>query len=442
MQISHNITNRYTAFKAQDETYLNYIPMIIGLGFIIFTFIIFLLSPFSWPIYDYTKLVFYMSAVVFFIFIGFYIGCKPQPSYSTPLKVEKWILLGTFLSVILLFPSSYVYAGKWPWQFFAALSDQNDAYKSLSDQLTGESITRAPIIAARVLSGPVIFAVLPLSVLYWQKLNFKIKICTFVVIFCNIIFSVLRGTTREIVDIAIVIFASIAITTCRNIISNKTPAKIIIYYFSRILLITLILFSLTLTVLTIRSESRLGVQAQFCIGYSNICADNGSPINKLIPDSAFFTFSNATAYLSQGYYGLALALDRDFESAGGLGHSPALKTLAGFFIDSDDIYSKSYTYKNYIDNWSDEYQWSTMATWIANDIGFPATLIFFLILGILLSISWRSAIYRDNDKAALSSIIILFMLFYFPANNQMMSTLDGYFNTIFWLVYFFSGNRR
>ena len=420
-------------------TKIGYLPLALGLSYILFTLFLFFISPFPWPIDDLSRLAVYMTAVFLALIAGYLFGSYSFKRKPQPLNYGRFIIIGGVASVVLLIPSSYVYAGRWPWQVLEALADQNAAYKSLGDQITEGSLSRAPIILVRTLLAPFIFCVIPLSVINWGKLKTIHKVSLLATIISSIIFSVLRGTTREVADIFIMLFSSIIILQFRQL-SGETKFKFSTFYRNT----AIVAFTLMLVIFSLNSRtgSRLGAYAKICIGDSGICADNLSPVNNLIPDSAYFLFSTVTGYFSQGYYGLYLSLNRDFESSLGLGHSPALLSLFKAFFNVEHLYTRTYIHRNHLSLWSADYQWSTMATWIANDIGFAGTLVVFVMLGAVWARSWYQAVFSHNDRAAVFFCVVMMMIFYFPANNQMMATLDSYATTLFWLVYWMSGRKQ
>ena len=149
------------------------------------------------------------------------------------------------------------------------------------------------------------------------------------------------------------------------------------------------------------------------------------------------------AYVSQGYYGLSLALRKPFSPTFGLGHSPALMSVYIKLTGDTSLLEETYTARNVSDGWDDDYYWSTMITWFANDVGFSGALLVLGLIGLLWGRSWYAATYGLDDRAAIIFCLITFMMFYFPLNNQVFMTFDGYMTFVIWSLYwlFFRGNR-
>ena len=73
-----------------------------------------------------------------------------------------------------------------------------------------------------------------------------------------------------------------------------------------------------------------------------------------------------------------------------------------------------------------------MPTWIANDVGFPGALLVLAVVGYLWGRWWREAAAGMSDPAAVLFALATTMMVYFPANNQVFLTADGYLVLAVW----------
>ena len=137
--------------------------------------------------------------------------------------------------------------------------------------------------------------------------------------------------------------------------------------------------------------------------------------------------------MSQGYYGLGLALGLPFQSTMGIGNSPMIATQYANITGDIETYQRSYTYRMRALGWTDEYQWSTLMVWIANDFSFPGALIVLYFLAAIFGASWRDAVLARDDYAAVVFILFVDLFLYLPANNQLGQSLDTLFTTLFWV---------
>ena len=103
---------------------------------------------------------------------------------------------------------------------------------------------------------------------------------------------------------------------------------------------------------------------------------------------------------------------------------------------------RTYTYRNRGDHWSEEYYWSTLMTWIANDVGFPGTLVVMLALGWLFGRTWRAATTGGSDPAAILFCALMITMFYLTANNQLLGSYDGYFIVAVWATLWLREKRH
>lgn len=130
----------------------------------------------------------------------------------------------------------------------------------------------------------------------------------------------------------------------------------------------------------------------------------------------------ASTYLTQGYYGMSLALDKPFDSTYGIGNST-------FLLESFDKYLgldfKPRTFQHKVsDQWSADGQWHSMYSQWANDLSFWGVVLGMLALGFLSATIWISAV-EFNDFVARCLIPLFVVLFLFiPANNQVLNMLE------------------
>lgn len=182
-----------------------------------------------------------------------------------------------------------------------------------------------------------------------------------------------------------------------------------------------------------RKEGRMGTISAFCFLNSGACADYTHPIVVNMNDDAKFAVSAGSAYLTNGYYGLSLALEKPFYSSWGLGHSPAIARLYATVVGDTQPALRTHNYRNGDEGWPQDFFWSTMITSIANDVSFPGAVLVMGLFGWAWGRSWIDATRARNDSAAIVFCLATFSIFYFPANLQILQTLDGYSAVLFWL---------
>lgn len=332
-----------------------------------------------------------------------------------------------------------------PWEAIYAIFDQGQAYRDFQARIQEFQGSRAPLVAVRTLTQWLVYAVIPLAVFRWSSLNFTMRLLLAGTILSAAIFSLLRGTDQGTFDLGFVFAASLCVVTARN--CTKAGRSIGSLLFTRRGVIAMVLVGvfavLALNVFIERKVQRYeGNVSNLCIGeYYQICVNARHPLILEMNDRDRFAFGMITSYASQGYYGLARSLDRGFYSTFGIGHSSALTRLYEMVTGDTKLYEKSFTFRLRQDGWSDLYQWSSIYTWIANDIGFLLTLPFVGFLAWLWGGSWRDAVGGDNDAAGIAFCMLTQTFIYSPANFQLVLVADTYAALLVWLGIWFYTTR-
>lgn len=432
---------RFNAVQSQRLKPQSYrlLPMAIGMAYVVTTFGLFLIWPVNWPIYrasNWVLLIGYVS-VCFTIIAAFYnIGSKQTVQQAGSFIWRPILIWGAILSIILLFPVSYVYTDRWPWEVFEALSDQKEAYNTLQKQLLETEGQRGLIAALRALAAPLTFAVLPLGIINWRNSSWFLRSLTLSTVLAAIILSILRGTDREIADIFIISSSAFLIVIARSRKDSVRGISTIKRSWKTVLILVVFLAAAS-SLFTERKSERMGGLDKLstaCAGDSNVCADIDAPLIKWMPFSTRYTISAFILTTTAGYYGLSLAMEKEFQSTYGIGHSGASLALYELITNDRQLVTKTYTYRNAFDGWSEQNYWSTLITWIANDIGFIGAAIVLGVIGLFWGKAWTAATYGANDPAAVIFCIFMIIIFYLPANNQFFGLYDGYFILAVWTI--------
>jgi hypothetical protein len=403
-------------------------PRTIVLTYVTFTYLLFLLSPFPWNANNHIFVFVVVFAAMFCFYLGYGIGMKRTPVVGRPLPIKAIVVLGGILTLVALIPSAQIYTGRWPWQFMDALADQKKAYEGLAQQLRDTEGQRGLIALVRALISPLTLACSTLGIIYWKKIGLTGKFFTVSALLSAIIFSILRGTNREIVDTLLYIVSSVSIVMARASLQSTEKAmngKKIFRYFALGSLFILICYIIFIVFLA-RIDDRVGVQSALCLGESMVCVDFNSGVYAYLPHEVTRTIAILTGYLGTGYFGISLALNEHFHSGYGLAHSTALLSVYRQFVGEPDAVFQSYPYLLYYQNWDPAAQWSGMLTWIAGDIGFTGAVFVMGIIGYCFARLWVSAIQACNNAAVMGFSILALTMFYFPGNFQLGLYIDGY----------------
>lgn len=413
------------------------LPLWLVVSYFAGTVSLFFYGPFTWPISNADILLIFLFFVALALIVGFILGAMCDDRKPAPFRWWRAIFVaGGFLACVMIFPSAYVYTGRMPWDLLQALADQRAAYEAMLQRLVETDGSRAPIAIARALSYPFVFAVIPLGILHWSRLTWWLRVLLFATMLCGLVFSILRGTDREAADTLLVAGGALLVLLGRYSLRGDLGLFHILTRWPVLvgLFATMILATAALSIFVDRKASRLDEATyQVCVGEEHICADIRTDGWAGTVSRRQFGLAMLTAYFAQGYYGTALALNMEFQSTLGLGHSPLVARAYEAISGDPKLYMQSYTYRLREFGWSDETQYSTIFTWIANDIGFPMVVIFMGVLSFVFCLSWKDAVYAEDDRASILFCLLLQMLIYLPANNQIMQTLDAYFALMVWV---------
>jgi hypothetical protein len=414
------------------------LPLYILGTYLVVGFCLYLIAPFDWKLQNTSYVAGYFLAMIIVFVFGFKWQLNVAVAPASPVPIKNLILFGTLASVVLLIPATQLYSGKYPWEFMDLLENQSDAYSTYLERLyNSNQADRAPVAILRTIIHPLVFCVLPLTILNWKVLSKTARMGAVIVVICMLITSLARGTDRESFDLLVFIGSCWLINHIRqkNFRFGFTRKSISKPKLAILVVLFVCLMIFFLYVFVERKLGRFGGNAtSLCIGSDvDICLTHAALISNYLSDWQVFAIGITAGYMSQGYYGLSTAMGLDFQSTYFTGFSPLIARMYEGISGDSTMYMSSYTYRLRALGWSDEYAWSTLMIWFANDVGFIGSLIVLFLLSVLFGAAWRDAILAKDDRAAIVFVMLFLMFIYLPANNQIGQTLDLSFAFLFWL---------
>jgi len=416
------------------------IPLWLVFSYVVGTFALFLAWPVNWPIYyaaDWARLIFYVGLCLAVLWAATLAGSAGPTRVTAPLP---WLAIllpaGALVAALLLIPSSYAYADRAPWDVLDALADQGAAYRRFQQQVAATTGQRNVIVALRALTAPMVYAILPLGIIHWQRIGWIGRASVGVAVTAAIVFSILRGTDKEIADLFVVGTAAAFVSFGRARAMGESAGGLVGRYWKPVL-IALVFLMIAQGLFTDRKEGRLGSFASrtsLCVNDSRICADLDNPAIAWLPQRQRASVTVFILSTCSGYYGLELAMEKPFEPAWGVGHSPAALSAYEAATDDRDPHFSTYTWRNGADHWPEENYWSTLITWIANDVGFVGAVPVLALIGFFWGLWWREASAGMSDAAAVLFALATTTVFYLPANNQVLASYDGYTTFAAWIA--------
>ncbi|MEL7430005.1 MAG: hypothetical protein AAFN43_08385 [Pseudomonadota bacterium] len=346
--------------------------------------------------------------------------------------------LGAVLTILLLLPNLYVFTGKGLGDIPSAISDQGAAWNEMQTQIATRSPATGAFVLLRAILAPLTLAAVPLLVFYWRYLSRFWRLVGLMALVSVFAFSFARGTDKETVELGIFFMLGLLIYLLRR------PGGFLVQSF-RLTLVGMFLVVILVAVVTLfaaRKDARLGGIETYCQSVTKICADYDHPLLAPLDASTKGAASIAVNYLTQGQYGLSLALAEEFDSLYGIGHSSVFMAQYSRWSSDSSFLERSYTYKIDARGWPRTSAWSSAYTWLANDIGFFGIILLMLVWGMLLALAWTDFVYAGNPLAFLVVVLFALTLFYMPMNLQLTQSLDYYIPTIVWTLFWFITRRK
>ena len=267
----------------------------------------------------------------------------------------------------------------------------------------------------RILLGFLILLVLPAGALFWNRISGLMKAGVVAAGVAHILESTGAGRNKGFADILLVLPWLMFLQKANRIKALSAP---------RGMLIVSVAALAALFGFWAYFNRNIG-QRSNGPGDITFYDKNGNIIISLhpFPNDSMNAFLNPMiSYCTQGYYGLACSLELPFEWTYGVGNSPIWTIYADkYWAGTDSIAAKTYARRveaKY--GWDSYVCWHTVYPWVAGDFTFPGTLVIVFILGMVLAMTWRDSIERQNYLAATLFIWIMVGLSYFSANDQLM----------------------
>lgn len=155
--------------------------------------------------------------------------------------------------------------------------------------------------------------------------------------------------------------------------------------------------------------------------FREYCESPGSP--GVVRSKGCGFVSAGVVYLTQGYYGMSLSTGIPLETTYGLGHSRFIRDALQKYLGID---LKPRTFQQRIrGQWGANGGWHSAYSEWANDVGFVGVAFVMLALGFYVGAIWISALQTRNVGAVCSLPLLVILIFFIPANNQVFNLLES-----------------
>jgi hypothetical protein len=397
------------------------LPILFFQAYLGFTVILFRWGPWPWPVRDGTKLYTYLLLVHLSLFFGYLSAAnKDVRASSRRPRFLKILVLSLIVNVAMLLPTVIARAPEGAFDIAAAIADPGSAYVA-AREWRQTSLFSLAVSYIRIFLSPLLVALFPLTVFYRQQLGRPLLVLSFAFILASPLLSIATGTNKAVFDF-ILVTAWIALAAHLSGIGRVSVVRR-----TFLLGIVAVLFLFAFWFFTQGMLTRPGASAVY-FSRTRTFADVENIFVRWLPGEARTGALALASYLTQGYYALYLALQLPFVPTFGVGNSFFLLRnvvrLTGF------ARLEAMPYPMRVEStygWSASGNWSTIYPWLASDVSFPGTLIVVFLVGRLLAVTWLDSLQGRNPWAVVLFSQLVIMLFYFPANNQILQSGESLF---------------
>jgi hypothetical protein len=400
-------------------------PLAIMLAYLVLTVLLFRFSPWEYPIVDGSALWTFLALAHLALAAGYLSAAFQRPrAYDNRWAPSAVLLLSLGVSLVLLYPTA-VFRTRGTMDVAGALDDPGQAYVESVSALKAAEGGALVVEYARILVGPALVLLLPLTIFYWKRLGVSIRITAVAAHVCLVLISIAMGTNKLFADTALLVplmlvaghLSGVSRLRRRAIAAMATASVVALVAFGAY-------FAKTQGMRSGSSASSGYFEA------TGVRANYDHVLLRGLPPDAQVGVLGLDSYVTQGYYALYLSLDEPFVPMWGIGNSLFLQRQVARISGDRTIEAMSYPARIEYKGWDSYLLWSSIYPWIASDVSFPGTLIVVFFIGRLFARSWLDTLEGSNPFAVGLFAQMLIMLFYFPANNQLLQSGEGF--TAFW----------
>lgn len=413
-----------------NKTLELYGPIIFFESYLTLSVILFAFGPWDWPVENATKLYSFLAVMHLFLYLGYASVIRKIKQYShndiaSPIRIPSLVAIGSLASLVVNL-ISYLLTRKESLGLIEAVADPARAYaQTAASELMKEATS--PVSFIRFLFAPLILLAIPVGIMNWERISKIGKILVCSVIVSNLGIWLLTGRNKGLADLVLIIpWFIIARLVSKKWIPRRIEKSIILIIF----VIAIIFF---FSYFAENYEGRMGIYGSR-MSLLGIDADYQNLFVSFFPDKMRYGVAGLISYATNGYYGLSLAMELPYRCCYGAGHSLFLHNIVLVRVFGlTSVMERSYPYRVEMESgWLRLGHWHSIYTWLASDLSFYGVLFAVFIIGKTLAISWLDTVSGGNVFAPAVLYLTLMMVYYFPANNQVLAFADNFIG--FWII--------
>lgn len=389
----------------------------------LFTLVLFYWGPIPWENRD----SYAVAAIVISSMVGFNLGNrlgKIAPALRAhefsvlDNKGTKWLIILLFLALSQLHIKSLT--GQSIFNPLQYSLEFNAVYANFQNTVKDRSFSAGNLESILFL----LKAFLMPTIIILIVLNYRSNVAALLLLlFPFIASSMMRGTDKETVDVVLYL---LVLAFYHKLLGRRA-------------VLALAMIGVVVALFVVRKMARFdGVTLNCLPGSPEACFDFGNALSLYVSPSLEFLRIMLANYVTQGYEGLARAVEIPFEFNYFLGHmAPVKLKICQVFGALCDIQSYNDKLPDY--GWDTRYKWSSAYTAIANDFTWFFIPVYTFCLGVIFGAS-EKAWYENGDKLSLACLLLVsvFMV-YSSANMQISTSLE--WSAVYLVLFLWQGSR-
>jgi hypothetical protein len=391
-------------------------PILVIEAYLAFSVLFFAVSPWHYPIDDQWVLYGFLFAAQAALLAGYLRGARgaPRGCRKGP-GVRTLLIVSVTVSAVLMIPTALFRTGG-NFDVVGAIADPGSAYSRSNAVRAGGD---PAIEYFRFVFGPVLAVCFPLSVYYWARLSLWLRVCSVVVIAGTLLTYIAMGTNKALAD-TVILFPWLATASHLAGVTRQSRRR------TRVLVAAFVVaFGAFVFFFGRTQDTREGSSVRYgTFSAVGVSVDESSWVMRNAPSGAQTAVLGLNTYMTQGYYGLSLALREPFEWSWGVGNSMFLTRQAARLF-GEDLARTPYPVRIEKYGWDSYRLWSSVYPWLASDVSFPGVVLVMFLVGRLFASVWLDTLSGRNPFAVALFALLVTALLYVPANNQVLQTGEG-----------------
>lgn len=282
------------------------------------------------------------------------------------------------------------------------------------------------------------YSVLLLGVCYFNKIKLFPKIILISHLLFTVFFYLSIGTNIGVFRVIIIVMLPLCIKVLQRMYDGSIKRKTIIITVLSILG-TFILVCIYF-IFTMKSRGGINYWEEATYNVGGITVNKSSIFFVILPPVLHKLLVSLSAYLTQGYYAMSLALTTAWTPMFGLGSSMVVVDNISKYIYNIDQFT--YQAKLVEFGWDSRIRWHSIYTWLANDFSFIGVILIMFIIGYLLGAMYKDAIITKNPFAKCGLFFFCLLIIFIPCNNQLGQGIGTMFSFIAILACWIISNHQ